>query len=142
MPSPSSLITKDGLDELLKGNPDVVVDAIDTVEHKVALLRYAAEHDMRVFSSMGAALHMDTQSVRIAPLKKTKVCPLASAVRSRLRDVDTSNITAVYSEEQPLVTPNERDDHGKSVLGSLPTLPAIFGMTLANETIRYIISRS
>ena len=137
-----SLITKDGLDELLKGNPDVVVDAIDTVEHKVALLRYAAEHDMRVFSSMGAALHMDTQSVRIAPLKKTKVCPLASAVRSRLRDVDTSNITAVYSEEQPLVTPNERDDHGKSVLGSLSTLPAIFGMTLANETIRYIISRS
>ena len=90
---------------------------------------------------MGAALHIDTQSIRVAPLKKTKVCPLASAVRSRLRDVDTSRITAVYSEEPPLVIPNERDDHGKSVLGSLPTVPAIFGMTLANEVIRYVISR-
>ena len=136
-----SLISEDILDDVLSGGPDVIVDAIDTVEHKAALLRYASVHGMRVFSSMGAALRMDTQSIRIAPLKRTKVCPLASAVRSRLRDVDTSNITAVYSEEVPPVVPDRRDDHGKSVLGSLPTIPAIFGMTLANEAIRYIIEK-
>lgn len=136
-----SLLTKDGMDDLFSGGPDVIVDAIDTVEHKTALLRYAAERNIRTFSSMGAALRLDTQSIRIAPLKKTKVCPLAASVRSRLRDVDTGCITCVYSEEPPPVVPDSRDDHGKSVLGSLPTVPAIFGMTLANETIRYIIQK-
>ena len=88
---------------------------------------------------MGAALHLDTQKVRVAPLMKTSVCPLAAAVRKGLRDMDTSNIACVYSVEPPVAVPTERDDHGKSVLGSLPTVPAIFGMTLANEAIMHIL---
>ena len=59
-------------------------------------------------------------------------------MRARLKDLDTSMITCVYSEEPVLVKPSERDDHGKSILGSLPTVPAVFGMTLANEIIRYL----
>jgi len=137
----SSFISSDELDDLLAGDPDAVIDAIDTVEHKTALLRYAAEHGMRTFSSMGAALRLDTQKIRVSSLKETRVCPLAASVRRRLRDIDTGCITCVYSEEQPPVTPDGRDDHGKSILGSLPTIPAIFGMILANETIRYLIKR-
>lgn len=135
------LVSKDSVPEILSGPPDVLVDAIDTVGHKVELLRYASEKGLRTFSSMGAALHFDSSSVRVAPLKKTRVCPLASSVRSALRDCDTSNITCVFSEEHPIAVPKERDEHGKSVLGSLPTIPAIFGMTLANETIRYLLEK-
>lgn len=134
------MVSSETVDTILSGGPDVVADAIDTIEHKVALLRRATEMSLPVFSSMGAALHMDTQAVRIATLKKTKVCPLASAVRSRLRDMDTKNITCVYSEEQVTVRPSERDGHGKSVLGSMPTVPAVFGMTVANEIIRHLLS--
>ena len=133
------LVSNDNIDDILSGDPDIVIDAIDTVEHKCSLLRAVAERGIRTFSSMGAALHFDTQSVHIAPLKKTKVCPLAASVRSRLRDVDTSCITCVYSEEKLEIRPDERDEHGKSILGSLPTVPAVFGMTLANEAIRYIL---
>ncbi len=135
-----TLVSSDTVKSMLYGNPDILIDAIDTVEHKVSLLRYAAELNIPTFSSMGAALHFDTQAIKIAPLKKTRVCPLASSVRSRLRDVDTSNIICVFSEEPVLVKPTERDTHGKSILGSLPTVPAVFGMTLANEAIRYILS--
>ena len=88
---------------------------------------------------MGAALHLDTQKVRVAPLRKTSVCPLAAAVRKGLRDCDTSSITCVYSEEPPISVPTDRDEHGKSVLGSLPTVPAVFGMTLANLTIMHVL---
>ena len=133
------LVSNDNIDDILSGDPDIVIDAIDTVEHKCSLLRAVAERGIRTFSSMGAALHFDTQSVHIAPLKKTKVCPLAASVRSRLWDVDTSCITCVYSEEKLEIRPDERDEHGKSILGSLPTVPAVFGMTLANEAIRYIL---
>ncbi len=134
-------VSADSVDRILSGDPDLVIDAIDTVEHKCALLRAVSERKLKTFSSMGAALHFETQSIHVATLKKTKVCPLAASVRSRLRDVDTSCITCVYSEEKLEIRPDERDEHGKSILGSLPTVPAVFGMTLANEAIRYIIEK-
>jgi tRNA A37 threonylcarbamoyladenosine dehydratase len=135
------LVTEDTVPDILSGDFDVLADAIDTLRNKIALLRCASERGIVTFSSMGAALHMDTQAVRVAPLMKTSTCPLAASVRKSMRDCDTSHITAVYSEEPPVVTPSERDEHGKSVLGSLPTVPAVFGMTLANEIIRYILGR-
>ena len=135
------MVSSDTVPDILSGNPDALADAIDTVEHKVSLLKYAAEKRIRTFSSMGAALHFETSSIRVATLKRTNTCPLASSVRSRLKDLDTGCIICVYSEEPVLVKPSERDDHGKSILGSLPTVPAVFGMTLANEIIRYLLTK-
>ena len=138
---PMSVLVEDStVDDILSGDYDILVDAIDTVRCKISLLRRASETGIPTFSSMGAALHLDTQMIRVATLRKTSVCPLAGAVRKGLRDLDTSNITCVYSEEPPIAVPTERDDHGKSVLGSLPTVPAVFGMTLANLAIMRILS--
>lgn len=133
------LVDDTTIDSILEGGFDVLVDAIDTVRCKVSLLRKASEVGMPTYSSMGAALHLDTQSVRVAPLAKTTVCPLAAAVRKGLRGYDASDITCVYSVEPPAATPTDRDDHGKSVLGSLPTVPAVFGMTLANLAIMRLL---
>lgn len=132
-------ITPETIPGILEGEWDVLVDAIDTIGNKAELLKAASASGIRTFSSMGAAMHLDTTSVRIGTLKKTSVCPMAARIRKELRDVDTSNITCVYSVEQLDLKPSERDEHGKSVLGSLPTVPAIFGMTLANEAIRYLL---
>ena len=137
-----TLVSEETVPGILDGDFDILVDAIDTLRNKVALLRYASGKGIVTFSSMGAALHIDTQAVKVAPLMETSVCPLAASIRKSLRDCDTSRITAVYSLETPLVKPTERDDHGKSVLGSLPTVPAVFGMTLANEVIKHVISRN
>ena len=133
------LVDDTTVDDILSGDFDILVDAIDTVRCKISLLRKASEIGIPTFSSMGAALHLDTQRVRVAPLRKTSVCPLAGAVRKGLRDVDTSDITCVFSDEPPVSVPTERDEHGKSVLGSLPTVPAVFGMTLANLTIARVL---
>lgn len=126
--------------ECLGPNPGILADAIDTVAGKIALLRYAAAEGIPAYSSMGAALRLDPSKIRVAPLKKTSVCPLAAAVRHGLRDIGVSDITCVYSEEPPVSVPEERDSHGKSILGSMPAVPAIFGMTLANEIILRIIN--
>lgn len=133
------LVDDTTVDDILSGDFDILVDAIDTVRCKISLLRRASEIGIPTFSSMGAALHLDTQRVRVAPLRKTSVCPLAGAVRKGLRDVDTSNITCVFSDEPPVSVPTEKDEHGKSVLGSLPTVPAVFGMTLANLAIARVL---
>ncbi len=132
-------VSEETIPTFMERRPDVLVDAIDTIQHKVSLLRYAAMNDIVTFSSMGAALHMDAGKIRIANVMDTKVCPLAARIRHELRDLDTKNITSVYSEEKPIHVEMDRDEHGKSVLGSLSTIPAIFGMTLANEAIRYIL---
>lgn len=132
-------VDEETIPKILEGEWNVLVDAIDTISCKSELLRTACISGIRTFSSMGAALHFDTAAVRIGPLKKTSVCPMAARLRKELRDIDTSNITCVYSVEQSPVKPTERDEHGKSVLGSLPTVPAVFGMTLANETLRYLL---
>ena len=132
-------VTRDTVAEILEGDWDVLVDAIDTIGNKSELLKEACRRGMTVFSSMGAARHFDATAVRIAPLRKTSVCPMAARLRKDLRDTDTGNVTCVYSVETPVENPPGRDEHGKSIIGSRPTSPAIFGMTLANETVRYLL---
>ncbi len=135
------LVSEETVPSILEPRPDVLVDAIDTVAMKVFLLKEACTRHIRTFSSMGAALHTDPLSVHISPVMKTSVCPVASRVRRGLRDCDTSSVTCVYSTEKPAAIPSERDENGKSILGSLPTIPAIFGMILANEAIMYILGK-
>ncbi len=135
------LVSEETVPAVLEPRPDVLVDAIDTVAMKVFLLKEACARRIRTFSSMGAALHTDPSSVHIASVMKTSVCPVAARVRRGLRDCDTSLITCVYSSEKPAAVPSERDENGKSILGSLPTIPAIFGMTLANEAVMYILGK-
>ena len=134
-------VSEETIPEILSGEFDYLVDAIDTVANKCQLLSAVAGSGLRVFSSMGAALRTDPGLVRVAPLMKTSVCPLAANVRRRMRGMDVSNITCVYSEEPQVATPDSRDENGKSVLGSMPTIPAIFGMTLANLVILDAVKR-
>lgn len=134
------LVGDDTVDGILSGDYDILVDAIDTVRCKVSLLKEASVRRIPTYSSMGAALHLDTQYVRVDRLDRTRVCPLAASVRKGLRGYDVSDITCVFSEEKPISVPTERDDYGKSILGSLPTVPAVFGMTLANLVIMRILT--
>ncbi|MCQ2079629.1 MAG: tRNA threonylcarbamoyladenosine dehydratase [archaeon] len=136
-----TFVGEDTIPDILEGDWDVLVDCIDTIGRKAEMLRAANRRGMRIFSSMGAAMHLDATAIRIDTLRKTSVCPMAARLRKELRDEDTSGITCVYSVENCGIKPQDRDEHGKSVLGSMPTIPAIFGMTLANETVKYLLGR-
>lgn len=131
-------ISADSVDMILEGDWNILVDAIDTIGNKAVIDKAALNGGLPVYASMGAAMHFDPSAVRIATLKKTNTCPLASQLRKQMRDVDTSDMTCVYSTEPVTVKTEKRDEHGKGVLGSLPTVPAIFGMTLASLVIRRI----
>lgn len=131
-------ISADSVDMILEGDWDILVDAIDTIGNKAVIDKAALERGLPVYASMGAAMHFDPSAVCIATLKKTNTCPLASQLRKQMRDVDTSDMTCVYSTEPVTVKTEKKDEHGKGVLGSLPTVPAIFGMTLASLVIRRI----
>jgi tRNA threonylcarbamoyladenosine dehydratase len=143
----------ESLDPVLEGPPDLVIDAIDAVGPKVELLAAAAGRGIRVISSMGAALRTDPTCVRVGPLKKCERCPLAKQIRKRLRQRGVPvDFPCVYSVEpvagrlaesvgEPEEGAEEVLDRGRKrrVLGSLPTLPAIFGLAAANEALRIIL---
>ncbi len=142
----------DTLPTVLAGPPDLVIDAIDACTPKLELLAAALRGGVRTVSSMGAALRTDPRCVRTGWLGDVSGCPLARRVRKGLRNRGlTTDILCVYSDE-PLVEhavlpPEEAEaDSGeyargrpRRVLGSLPTMTAIFGLTVANVALRLLL---
>lgn len=114
--------------------PDYIIDAIDTVESKIALYQWANSHNVPLVTSMGAASKTDATKIKVAPISKTTVCPLASRVRRMIRNMNLPDFPAVYSCEPPAPVIG----HAKN-LGSIITVTGAFGLMLANYVIGEII---
>ena len=108
---------------------DWVIDAIDSVVAKTALIRTAEEKDVNRVSAMGAAGKFDTQ-FKVADISKTSTCPLAKVMRKRLRDIGIEHLPVVYSEEKPVPRDGE--------LGTLSYVPGAAGLCLAGYVIKSI----
>nr|MBF0223114.1 tRNA threonylcarbamoyladenosine dehydratase [Desulfobulbaceae bacterium] len=147
-------IDSESMEQVLHPRPHLLIDAIDSLNPKVSLLTACVSEKIEVISSMGAALRTEPNLVRYGDLMETSKCPLARRVRKALRKRGIGEgITCVYSTEEvtfEYIDPEEEtvcDDalpeHGRGrkrrVLGSLPTLTGIFGLTIANLAIKKLI---
>lgn len=146
-------------------NFDYVIDAIDSLKDKAALILQATRSKARFFSSMGAALKLDPSKIEIAEFWKVKGCPLARALRQRFKkrkEFPRKKFLCVYSEEllanqgkesscgtDRCVCPKTFKDQGNPDLdnhewcsskaqinGSLMHITAIFGLTIAGLVIK------
>ena len=135
--------------------PDYVVDAIDNIDSKVDLLKYCHDHALPVISSMGAGCKSDPTRVFISDIATSTDDPLSKSTRRRLRlNGISSGIPVVFSTEKPgpgkaklLPLPEDEFQKGKvGELGILPdfririlpvlgTMPAVFGMCIANHVM-------
>lgn len=111
---------------------DWVIDAIDSVSAKTALIKTATDKGVNIVSAMGAAGKFDTQ-FRVADISKTSTCPLAKVMRKRLRDIGIEHLPVVYSEEKPVPRDGE--------LGTVSYVPGSAGLCLAGYVIKSIIRR-
>ena len=123
--------------------PDVVIDAIDTIAPKLALIKYCLDRGIPVVSSMGAGAKMDATKIRISDISKTFNCPLAFIVRKRLRRMGIRRgVTAVFSEELPdkdaFIVCDEKNK--KSNAGTISYIPAVFGCACAQAAIASLLS--
>lgn len=134
---------------------DYIIDAIDSLKHKVHLIQTATRTKAKLFSSMGAALKMDSTQIKVAEFWKVKGCPLAAALRRKIKQGErpSKKFMCVYSDE---VLENkglkyENDESKSSELlkqdnpsvkaqtnGTLVHITAIFGFTLAGLIIKDI----
>ncbi|KAL0076884.1 ubiquitin-protein ligase molybdopterin-converting factor [Phycomyces blakesleeanus] len=145
------LLSADNVDDLLSGNPDYVVDAIDNIETKIELIQYCHEKKINVVSSMGSGAKANPSLIQIADISETFEDPLARTVRRKLKKVGIEHgVPVAYSTEKPhhvKLLPLEEDrvqeaddfaalpDFRSRILPVLGTLPSMFGMSIATYII-------
>ena len=126
---------------------DYIIDAIDTVAGKIALIQAATQQGVPIISCMGAGNKLDATAFRVADISKTAVCPLARVMRKELGKRGIQHLKVVYSEEKPLegLVPDEvapesdtrpTQKRPKPTPGSNAFVPAVAGLILAGEVIR------
>ena len=138
-------ITYENVEEILtKENPDYVVDAIDTLNPKVDLIKSCLKLKIPIVSSMGAGGKSDPQKIHIADIEKTFNCGLARKLRKRLHKSDIrTGFKAVFSSEKAdsksIVI--EETQNKMSNLGTVSYMPGIFGMFCASVVILDLIEK-
>lgn len=119
---------------------DFIVDAIDTIAPKCALISEALRRGIPIVSSMGAGAKSDITQIRFADLWDTYHCGLAKAVRTRLKKEGLRrSLPVVFSTEQAdrnAVITIEGEQNKKSTTGTISYMPAVFGCYLAEYVIR------
>ena len=131
---------------------DYVVDAIDTVTGKLAIVEKAKEAGVPVISSMGAGNKLDASQFEVADIYKTSICPLAKVMRRECRKRGIKSLKVVYSKEEP-VTPLEdmsiscrqhcicppgtarKCTERRDIPGSTAFVPSVVGLIIAGEVI-------
>jgi len=111
---------------------DYVVDAIDTVTGKIAIIEKAYDEGTPVIASMGTGNKLDPTAFRIAAIEKTKVCPLAKVMRKELKNRGIKGVKVLYSEEEPVKT-------GSQTPASISFVPSAAGLIIAGEVIKDLI---
>jgi len=126
---------------------DYLVDAVDTVTAKLALVCKARDLDIPIVSSMGAGNKLDGSAFRVADIYDTKVCPLAKVMRKECKARGITGLKVVYSEEEPLTPlpegPQEALPPGKRATpGSLAFVPSVAGLLLAGEVVKDLAGKT
>ncbi len=121
---------------------DYIVDAVDTVTAKIALVLAAKKWNVPVISSMGAGNKLDGGRFCVADLYETRVCPLARVMRRELKKRGVTALKVVYSDEEPLCPEREAETMPgkKQAPGSVSFVPSVAGLLAAGEVVRDLIN--
>ena len=137
---------------------DYVVDAVDTVTAKIALVMKCKEKNIPIISSMGAGNKLDGSQFKVADIYKTKVCPLAKVMRRELKKRGVKKLKVVYSEEIPTrpiedmaiscrnncICPpgaEHKCTERRDIPGSVAFVPSVAGLIIAGEVAKDLIRR-
>jgi tRNA A37 threonylcarbamoyladenosine dehydratase len=136
-------ITRENAAYLIPDDVDLVIDAVDNVTAKLALISECARRGVTILSSMGAGNRLDPTLVRVSDIKKTHTDPLSRVMRKELKARGIESVTVCWSEEPPKAPLFEAPDAEarRQTPASVPFVPAAFGLALAAEAVRLILEK-
>lgn len=125
---------------------DYVIDAIDTISTKLAIIERATKNNIPIISCMGTAGKLDPTKLKVADISETKNCPLARVMRKELKKLGKVKVKTIFSEEEPL--PYDEDssltelkgESGRKAPPSMVFVPGTAGLIIASEVVKDIIS--
>lgn len=130
----------DQAEKSTEGKIDYIIDAIDTVSAKIALVEESLKRGIRLISSMGTGNKLHPELFEIADLADTSVCPLCRIMRRELKQRGIMHLKVLYSKEKPVDTCGRStgEDSGarRSLPGSISFVPPVAGLLIAGEVIR------
>lgn len=135
--------TKENADDFDLSQYTYIVDAIDTVSAKLALIERAKKNNVPIISCMGAGNKLDPTRLEVADIYSTSMCPLARTMRSELRKRGIDKLKVVYSREKamkPMDKGEEEKSPGRrSIPGSIAFVPSVAGLIIAAELVRDMV---
>lgn len=133
-------------DEFAFSKYDYVIDAVDTVAAKIAIVLAAKEAGVPVISSMGAGNKVNPAMFEVADIYKTSIDPLARVMRQAMKKHHIKKLKVVYSKELPLLQVDELKDEchaevpkRRALPGSNAFCPSVAGLIIASEVIKELV---
>ncbi len=111
---------------------DYVIDAIDKIDSKIALIEHCTKNNIPIISSMGMANRMNPCNIEVMDIYKTTMCPLAKKIRKILKEKRVKKLKTVCSIEEPKKMTTKE-------LASIAFVPSTAGLIIASEVIKDII---
>ncbi len=153
-------VTPENIKDIIPDDTDYVVDAIDTITAKLALVEYCTKKNIKIMCSMGTGNKMDPTKFEVADVYDTKVCPLAKVMRHELRKRGIEKLKVVYSQEVPTrpskgpelvvkvenvkvsneVEVEKKIKQKRQTPGSISFVPPVAGMIIGGEVIKDILA--
>lgn len=124
-------ITSQNIDTIDFSNVSFIIDAIDDVKAKVAIIKKAKELNINIISSMGTGNKLDPSKLLISGINQTSYCPLARSVRHALKEEGINHVTVLYSKEQ-----REAKNHK---IGTMMFVPSAAGLLIVSFIVRTLI---
>lgn len=128
-------LTPENMNTYVDEDIDFVIDAIDDIRAKAALICFCADRGINIISSMGTGNKVHPELLRIGDIYETSVCPLAKRMRKILRDAGIVKLPVVYSMEEV------KRLSGSSTVGSTAFVPGTAGLMLASYVINNMLGQ-
>ena len=131
-------------------NVDFIIDCIDTISGKLAIIETAKKLNIPVISSMGTGNKLDPTLFKIVDISKTNTCPLAKVMRYELKKRNIKNVPVLFSTEIPIDLSNsplekkllnEENSTKHQIPGSISFVPSIAGLLISRYVILELIKR-
>ncbi len=125
---------------------DYVIDCVDTVSAKIAIVMHSLQKNVKVISSMGTGNKLDPTKLLITDIYKTSICPLAKVMRHEMKKRRVKHLDVLVSTEYPIkVTNVDKEDIplGKHTIpGSTAFVPSAAGLVIASHVVRKLIGNN
>lgn len=113
---------------------DYVVDAVDNIEAKIAIISECQKRNINCISCMGMGNKLNPLDIKVTDIYKTNTCPLAKIIRKRLKDIGINKHKVVFSTEIPV---DKKID--TKTLGSVSFVPSVAGLVIASEVVKDLL---